>query len=400
MSDFQNKPALNSHIQLIYGLAIILLVLLWIFQWIVGLIMTIPLILSFFYTVRKEKSRMDQTEAYISSLSHRIKRVGEEALLEMPFGIILYNDHYKIDWANPYMNQYSEESLVGESLNVLSEDIIPMIKENKEEVWVDLGENKFLTLIKKDERLLYFLDRTKQVELQNRYEDDQTVLAIIYLDNYEEITKTMDDTAKSQLNSEVTSILSNWANEYGLYLKRTSQARFLAVGTRKILQQLEKAKFDILDVVREYSGEQNNPITLSIGIGNGNVPLPVLGELAQSSLDLALGRGGDQVAIKEENGKVRFYGGKTNPMEKRTRVRARVISHALTELVKASDKVIIMGHKAPDMDSIGSAIGILNIAKANDVNGYIVFDQDDIDKGVQRLVESIKRKEELWQSFI
>ncbi|HLT55805.1 MAG TPA: DHH family phosphoesterase, partial [Bacillota bacterium] len=365
-----------------------------------GLIMTIPLILSFFYTVRKEKSRMDQTEAYISSLSHRIKRVGEEALLEMPFGIILYNDHYKIDWANPYMNQYSEESLVGESLNVLSEDIIPMIKENKEEVWVDLGENKFLTLIKKDERLLYFLDRTKQVELQNRYEDDQTVLAIIYLDNYEEITKTMDDTAKSQLNSEVTSILSNWANEYGLYLKRTSQARFLAVGTRKILQQLEKAKFDILDVVREYSGEQNNPITLSIGIGNGNVPLPVLGELAQSSLDLALGRGGDQVAIKEENGKVRFYGGKTNPMEKRTRVRARVISHALTELVKASDKVIIMGHKAPDMDSIGSAIGILNIAKANDVNGYIVFDQDDIDKGVQRLVESIKRKEELWQSFI
>ncbi|GFZ78560.1 cyclic-di-AMP phosphodiesterase GdpP [Compostibacillus humi] len=400
MSDIQNKPALNSHIQLIYGLAIILLVLLWIFQWIVGLIMTIPLILSFFYTVRKEKSRIDQTEAYISSLSHRIKRVGEEALLEMPFGIILYNDHYKIDWANPYMNQYSEESLVGESLNVLSEDIIPMIKENKEEVWVDLGENKFLTLIKKDERLLYFLDRTKQVELQNRYEDDQTVLAIIYLDNYEEITKTMDDTAKSQLNSEVTSILSNWANEYGLYLKRTSQARFLAVGTRKILQQLEKAKFDILDVVREYSGEQNNPITLSIGIGNGNVPLPVLGELAQSSLDLALGRGGDQVAIKEENGKVRFYGGKTNPMEKRTRVRARVISHALTELVKASDKVIIMGHKAPDMDSIGSAIGILNIAKANDVNGYIVFDQDDIDKGVQRLVESIKRKEELWQSFI
>src|SRR5690606_10016957 len=106
------------------------------------------------------------------------------------------------------------------------------------------------------------------------------------------------------------------------------------------------------------------------------------------------------VAIKEENGKVRFYGGKTNPMEKRTRVRARVISHALTELVKASDKVIIMGHKAPDMDSIGSAIGILNIAKANDVNGYIVFDQDDIDKSVQRLVESIKRKEELWQSFI
>ncbi|MFP3381471.1 hypothetical protein SB767_34695, partial [Bacillus sp. SIMBA_069] len=81
------------------------------------------------------------------------------------------------------------------------------------------------------------------------------------------------------------------------------------------------------------------------------------GTLAQSSLDLALGRGGDQVAIKQANGKVKFYGGKTNPMEKRTRVRARVISHALKDIVLDSDKVIVMGHKNPDMDAIGSAIG-------------------------------------------
>src|SRR5699024_1146727 len=118
------------------------------------------------------------------------------------------------------------------------------------------------------------------------------------------------------------------------------------------------------DDVRELQTYQNLPLTISIGIGYGHNELPVLGELAQSSLDLALGRGGDQVAIKDETGKVRFYGGKTNPMEKRTRVRARVISHALKELVKASDNVLIMGHQAPDMDAIGSAIGILNIAKA------------------------------------
>ena len=102
--------------------------------------------------------------------------------------------------------------------------------------------------------------------------------------------------------------------------------------------------------------------------------------MAQSGLDLALGRGGDQVAIKQAKGKVKFYGGKTNPVEKRTRVRARVISHALRDLVLESDKVIIMGHKTPDMDAIGAAIGILKVAQANEREGYIVLDDNDIDK--------------------
>src|SRR5699024_8666743 len=182
--------------------------------------------------------------------------------------------------------------------------------------------------------------------------------------------------------------------------KRTSQERFLAVGTREILRKLEATKFDILDELREISGDQSTNVTLSIGVGHGDVPLPTLGELAQSSLDLALGRGGGQVAIRDEAGKVRFYGGKTNPMEKRTRVRARVISHAMIDLVKASENVIIMGHKSPDMDSLGSAIGILNIAKTNGVEGYIVFDPDDVDTGVHRLVDAIKAEEELWKKFI
>lgn len=401
MPDIQRKPALTRHLWVIYFLSIVLLGFIWYYEWILGAIMTVLLACSFYYTIRREKTIIDETEAYISTISHRVKKVGEEALLELPFGIVLFNEEYHIEWSNPYMNQLTgQDSLVGEQLSIVSESLIPMIKEDKEEIWVDYGEYKFLTIIRKEERLLYFLDRTTQEQYKTTYENDQTVLAFIFLDNYEEITQNMDDTAKSQLNSEVTSVLNNWANNYGLYLKRTSQERFLAVGTKKILEELEQVKFDILDEVRELIGEQNNPVTLSIGVGTGDLTLPELGELAQSCLDLALGRGGDQVAIKDDAGKVRFYGGKTNPMEKRTRVRARVISHALTELVKASDNVIIMGHKAPDMDSIGSAIGILNIAKANNVNGYIIFDPDDVDTGVHRLVKALKESEEIWNYFI
>ncbi|WP_106495713.1 DHH family phosphoesterase [Lentibacillus sp. Marseille-P4043] len=401
MPDLQKKPALSRHLWIIYLLSIILLGVIWYYQWILGLLMTLFLAASFYYSIQTEKTIINETEEYISTLSHRIKKVGEEALLEMPIGIALYNEDFFIEWANPYMNNFAEEdTLVGKPLNLLSEDLEPMIKEGKDEIGFELEGYRLQTVVRKDERLLYFFDRTKQNEIQTLYQNEQTVLAIIFLDNYEEITQNMDDTFKSQLNSKVTSVLNNWSHAYGIYLKRTSQERFIAVGTKEILQKLEKTKFDILDEVRELNTEQNIPVTISIGVGYGNMGLPTLGELAQSSLDLALGRGGDQVAIKDDSGKVRFYGGKTNPMEKRTRVRARVISHALKELVKESDNVIIMGHKSPDMDSLGAAIGILNIAKANEVEGHIVFDPDDVDTGVYRLVDAIKADESLWKHFI
>jgi cyclic-di-AMP phosphodiesterase len=396
-----NRPRLSKRLWLIYAVSIVLLGFIWYFEWILGIVMTVLLVLSFYYTIRVEKKLTDETEKYISTLSYRIKKVGEEALLEMPIGIILFNDDYKVEWTNHYMNQFAvEETIVGESLNIISEDLIPMIKENHEEFRIEVDDYDFQTIIRKEERLIYFFDRTEQSELETLYANEQTVLFIIFLDNYDEITQNMDDTIKSQLNSEVTSFLNQWAHDNGLYLKRTSQDRFLAVGTREILNSLERTKFNILDEMHELNSELDIPITLSIGVGVGNAGLPDLGELAQSSLDLALGRGGDQVAIKDDSGKVRFYGGKTNPMEKRTRVRARVISHALRDLVRASDRVIIMGHQAPDMDSVGSAIGILNIAQTNGVDGYIVFDPDDISIGVKRLVTAIKGDADLWQHFI
>lgn len=403
MSDSKKKQILGGHLWIVYALAIIMVAIIWYFEWIAGLIVAFLLVVSFYYTFQKERYSFRKTEKYIATLSHRVEKVGTAALIELPIGIILYNDDYEIEWVNPYMQFYGDEdSLLGKSLSILSEDLIPKIEEDAKYVSFDLREFAFQATIIKEERLLYLFDRTEQVEIETAYKDEQTVLAIIFLDNYEELTQTMDDTRKSQLNSNITSILNNWAHEYGAFLKRTSQDRFLAVGTHKILEQLEKKKFDILDIVREFDVEQEkkNPITLSIGVGVGHTSLPTLGEIAQSSLDLALGRGGDQVAIKDTSGQVRFYGGKTNPMEKRTRVRARVISHALKELIKESDQVIIMGHKTPDMDSLGAAIGVLNIAKTNDVQGYIVFDSNDVNTGVHRIVGEIKQEPNLWKDFI
>src|SRR5690625_3868685 len=134
MSDLQKKPTFSSHLWIIYLLSIILLGFIWYYQWVLGIIMTVLLVASFYYSVRTEKTIMNETEKYISTLSHRIKKVGEEALLEMPIGIVLFSEDYNVEWTNPYMNQFGEENtLVGKSLNILSEDLIPQIKENKNE---------------------------------------------------------------------------------------------------------------------------------------------------------------------------------------------------------------------------------------------------------------------------
>lgn len=402
MPDMQRKRLLDKHLLMMYILLAILLAILFYFDWMIGMGGTVLFIFSLFFSIHQEKKRRAEIQKEIQDISTRVQVVSREVLNEFPFGIILYDEDYKIEWVNPYMRKFDSEDaeLIGSPLDMLSEELVIDIKEDKGESSIQIDDYYFQAIIDKEDRLIYFIDETERELLRTEYENDKTVLFTIFLDNYEDITLPMDDTSKSRLNSEVTAIIDNWAKRNGLYVKRTSQERFLAIGTRKILREIEKVKFDILDEVREITGDQSTNVTLSIGVGHGDVPLPQLGELAQSSLDLALGRGGDQVAIRDETGKVRFYGGKTNPMEKRTRVRARVISHAMVDLVRASDKVIIMGHKAPDMDSIGSAIGILNIAKTNGVNGYIVFDPDDVDSGVQRLVDAIRADEELWEHFI
>lgn len=371
------------------------------YQWVIGVSILLILGIIVYFLFKYELSLHDEMEQYISTLSYRVKKVGEEALMQMPIGIVLYNEEHQIEWANPFIASFFvEDTLAGHHLNTISETIIPLLKGEEEIERLTLNMREFRMQMKREERLLYFFDVTEQLEIERLYEEEKIILGIVFLDNYDEVTQGMDDQSKSKLSSNVTSILNHWASEYGIFLKRTSSDRFVAIFNQHILNQLEKTKFGVLDEVRELTSKQNVPLTLSIGVGTGSSNLPELGDLAQSSLDLALGRGGDQVAIKNTTGKVKFYGGKTSPMEKRTRVRARVISHALREWIIASDKVIIMGHKSPDMDAIGASIGILKVAEANQKDGYIVLNEQDIDSGVKRLMSEIRLKDELWQRFI
>ncbi|MDM5335657.1 DHH family phosphoesterase [Ureibacillus composti] len=384
----------------IVGLIAAVLIFIWNIWF--GIAYTLVFMIVLLYAWKVENIAYLEVEKYIESLSFRMKKVGEEALLEMPIGIVLVNDKFLIEWANPYMSQLLDvETLIGEELFILSDDLHGLTKsEEKKEIIVPIREHKYRVVYKQEEKLLYFFDVTERLKIESKYYADRSVIAILFIDNYDEITQGMDDQSRSLTNTTVTSIINDWAFEHGIYAKRINSDRFLAILNEAILHDLEKKKFSILDDIREKTAQKNLSLTLSIGVGIGSSSLIKLGELAQSSLDLVLGRGGDQVAIKQADGKIKFYGGKTNPVEKRTRVRARVISHALQDLMQDSDQVFIMGHKNPDMDSIGSGIGVRKMAAMNDVKSYVVINFDELNGSVSRLMDEIENHSDFYENFL
>ncbi|MCM3744567.1 DHH family phosphoesterase [Sporosarcina luteola] len=401
MRSFFRRRAIRYPLTVISLLGLIAAVLLFLSNFWEGLLFTIPFTIAAGIAWKLEEQTYIETEKHIESLSYRMKKVGEEALLELPIAIILFNEKHIIEWANPYaVNIFDKETLIGEELFQLSEAFQTILKNDGQKTTLNVGDSTYQVIYRAEEKLLYLFDITEKVEIESLYHQDRTVLGVMLIDNYDELAQTMDDQTRSNLNSLVTSLVNQWALDNGIYVKRIASDRFLAVFNEAILSKLETAKFTILDDIREKTAIQNAGLTLSIGVGTGSAALTELGELAQSSLDLVLGRGGDQVAIKHTDGKLKFFGGKTNPVEKRTRVRARVISHALRDLIQGSDKVLIMGHKMPDMDAIGASIGVRKMARMNNIEGHVVLNFDELDGSVTRLMDEIKKDEGLFSQFV
>ncbi|MBU8905778.1 DHH family phosphoesterase [Desertibacillus haloalkaliphilus] len=400
MPEFLKKQWYGSHMIALFSLAVVFIVIVSIYQWKIGIIGFFLLGVVLLFSFQARKRFEGNLEDYISTLSYRVNKAGEEAVVQMPIGIILYNNDSTIQWANPYMSSFLEGEFFDKSLDDISKEIIPIVEDEQEEEKIMIDGKYYHMFIKREERLLYFFDMTEKEETLELYHKEKTVIGFIYLDNYDEVTQGMDDQVRSKLMSKITSALNQWANDYEVFLRRTSTDRFMMICNQESLQEIETTRFEILDHIRDVTAKEKVSITLSVGIGSGETSVRELGDLAQSSLDLALGRGGDQVAIKQKAGKVRFYGGKSNAVEKRTRVRARVISHALRDFVLESDQIMIMGHKNPDMDAIGAAIGVSKIADVNDKVGSIVVDPTDINPDVQKLMEEIEYNDRLSSVII
>ena len=346
--------------------------------------------------IKQALSKMDH---YVDNLSGHISAGSNKAIKRMPIGLVVIDADDHIEWINQYMSEHLETNVISEPVNEVFPNILKQL-ERVQEIEIEHGQYHYHVRYSEEEHCLYFFDITEEVHTNELYEESKPIIATLFLDNYDEITQNMNDTQRSEINSMVTRIISRWATEYNIYFKRYSSDQFVAYLNQKILAEIEDSNFEILSQLREKSIGYRAQLTLSIGVGEGTEDLIELGELSQSGLDLALGRGGDQVAIKNMNGNVRFYGGKTDPMEKRTRVRARVISHALKDILTEGDKVIIMGHKRPDLDAVGAAIGVSRFASMNNLEAYVVLNEEDIDPTLSRVMEEIDKKPELKERFV
>ena len=341
------------------------------------------------------------SENRLLELSKDIAGARQYVVDDLPLGVIMLNDDEEISWMNHFMCEQIPEDYHHEPINRIFPNIMTTLKANNiQSIDTSYGDKNYQVHYYEDHNSLLLIDITDEKVMEKALEDQDPVIGILFLDNYDDMTQNMTEALKSDLNNSLTNIINDWATENHVYLRRFSNDRFIMVMSAKSLEQIEKTKFVLLDQIRESSDAHGAQITLSIGIGEGSKDYIEVGELAQSSLDLALGRGGDQVAIKTINGSARFYGGKTDPMEKRTRVKARVMAHALRDILLEGDNVIIMGHKSPDVDSIGSSIGVAKIASSNGIKANIILNDEDIDDTLSRLMKEVEAKEDLYNIFI
>ena len=347
---------------------------------------------------------------YAIDLAYKIRKGEQDAYLKMPIGMILYDTNENITWINPYLQKkLQRQNVIGIPLKELNERLYYQVKkqiqnQKENDIFTHI-DKKYQVIVHSDIRMIYLTDITEYASIEEKYHEEQIVFGQIFLDNFSEISQSLNDRRKSNLNNFVTNQLSSWAIHHNIFMKRVDDDRFIAFLNRKSLETLEKEKFDIMDKIRETTAKQNYPLTVSMGFSypdkeNSDVTYPEIASYAQANLDLALGRGGDQVVVRSQNEDARFYGGKSNPMEKRTRVRARMVSQALKDLMEEASEIIVMGHQFPDMDAIGACLGIRRIANMNQKKAWIVTNENQFSHDIHKLMDVIREQKDLREDII
>ncbi len=243
-----------------------------------------------------------------------------------------------------------------------------------------LGEGETASL------LLYFIDVTDYEELKETYEREKLSIALVSVDNYDELINVAEDW-QVELISQIDKFIRGWATKIGAAITRYKDHLYSFTMTRDCYDALKKDNFAILDEARKIDAGADFPVTLSIGVGMGGESPAESDRYAQDALDIALGRGGDQAVVKNIQD-LEYYGGKTQGVEKSNKGKSRLIAHALRALMNQSSRVFIMGHKNPDMDCFGAALGVSRIARTVGKDTYILL--GNYDDSMEDMVQDAK----------
>ncbi len=358
------------------------------------------------YTYFANNKRKSEISEQLQDLTLTVDSAAKSSLINSPFPLVILETNGNVVWksskfvtefADIDMDNYIDDLIIDikdeieKSDNKKRKSVIRQIQIGKKTYTVqgEFAKSKKYERKKSPEymMILYFIDETEKVKLKQENEDKKICVGIIMIDNYEEVTQRVDAEQKTQLMAKVESTIYDWVNETNGILVKTDRDTYVYVFEQKNLEKIKEEKFAILDSIKNLVRKDKIQLTLSIAISNeGNTEKDVY-KSASAAMDVILGRGGDQAVIRQ-NGKYLFFGGKVEEVEKRTKVKARIVAHALEELIKENDKIMIMGHTNPDIDAIGSALGIYRIAKTLGKEAKIVANVET--PSIKDLYESIK----------
>ncbi|MBQ3145645.1 MAG: DHH family phosphoesterase [Clostridia bacterium] len=339
------------------------------------------------YTNWVYKKRKGEVSNYINELTISMDSAAKNTLINSPFPLIILETDGNVIWrsskfnkefANVGINKYIDE-ITKEIKTDIDNNNIPTVDKEvqiEEKTYHIIGD--YIKIKQKDRKktnkymtILYFVDITEEKLLFQKYNDSKSCIGIIMIDNYEEIVQRIATEEKPQVMAAIEKNLYDWAAKTQGVMIKTERDTFVYVFEQKYLEEMQNEKFSILDEIKEIKTKEKIQITLSIAISNQGETNYEKYQEAQDAIDIALGRGGDQAVIKTE-GKYNFFGGRAQELEKRTKVKARVVAHALEELIKDSENVMIMGHLNGDIDSLGSSLGLYRFATTLNKEAYIV----------------------------
>ncbi|MBQ2301983.1 MAG: DHH family phosphoesterase, partial [Oscillospiraceae bacterium] len=302
---------------------------------------------------------------FLEYIGGRLGAVKSDALTKFPLPVAVTDGEGMVLWTNTLFRENVIKG--GESYRKNIKDLAPEIDFEKVfvpggcEVACQGGNYSVCATTSEDmgEKLyaFYFVDRTNERKVEKLYEESRPAVLSITLDNLEELFANCKESEKSWIKGEVEKLFEDFVSENHAFLKRNSSSKYVAIVEEKYLCKMEEERFSILDKARKILTSEEQPVTLSIGVARGEYSLDKLNDFSLQALEMALGRGGDQAAVKNVNG-YEFYGGFAKGVEKRTKVKTRVVAAALADLIEASSNVIVMGHRFGDLDCIGAAIGM------------------------------------------
>ncbi len=373
------------------------------------------------YTMWTNKKRKAELSEQLKDLTLNVNTTAKTTLINSPFPLAIVETNGNVIWKSEKfvtefenldinMNEYLSEIVRSIKLTIENSD---EGKQEKVRGTIDTNikiENKVYNVLgsyvkshkmhQKEQEyttILYFIDETYLKKLEQEQKDSDICIGIIMIDNYEEISQRISSEIKPQLIAKMEKYIYDWAAKYNSLIVKSDRDTFFCIMEQKYLKVAEADKFNILDEVKDIDVPDITQPTLSIGFSDDGDNNAEKAESARTVIDIALGRGGDQAIVKMD-GRYQFFGGRTQEVEKRTKVKARIVSHALKELISEADNVILMGHSNGDMDSIGSSLGLYRLTKTLGKEAKIVNETTGI--GLDNFLTEAKKTEEYADCFI